>query len=1433
MDWTIGKHCVPGQASRPAGGFFRRLRQRRAILPAAALLLLGWAVSPAQAGMTLTGTDETVANQAILPSSAPTAVIAFNTSTTTPDNVTRTADSLTVTLTGVNNFSTSNIAAVYLCQDSGVTSGTFSYDNLGLGGSTGIPPTDGIYLTSRCLAYYGAANLPAGISTRLGGVATNMSFTSTIRSMGLPGNDTGGNAGADLFIVIQTSDSLQHRSSFRVSATYTPGIYPPATAQPTATVTVNTNTLTCEYYALNMTDRSDYHGWNWGMVHLGGVDGFPFGSGNIMGINTPYLLFGLNIAGPSGMTSSGNTTEYLSGLEVLFTNITGGAMFASHPIATYPDVSIWEDTNNNGVFDPTFEVTSGGAAGGDRLIGPPDTSGGPTGTQRAHNGGAMTPVIDGTNTNRTAYVASERAIDLEATADNRVDFFVCLTTDPSHIWVLSTPQYGEEFDADLNDNPVGTRSINFWYARQSGTDPVTGNTKAVLDVIRAAPDAGQVLGAPEPVAMTTAMAINKMQSPEGTIEADGFPAPIFNFNLADGTGLGANESIEQIRIWFSGAGFKPTDIMPLTDDEFSGVSLWWDNKTAGMAKADDQLGQFDPPQGVTWLGQTQNGQNLHSTTFNDTNLPLSSGSLTWYNGGDSTPWSPYNDTGPDYYVVLRPKAPIALPPNDYDWQDNPAHGHSTVGTVTGPNYRGPDLFVCVRANGMKNASYGGTWWERGIDFGDEMIATMKDPNDITFTRTGVNASPDQFPKSTTNTLQTIPLAYNVLTTRDNQPISPYYNTAVVGINLVAPDRTLFTGATVWRTLDSIAAAANGSAAFTVSPRPLTVGDTVTISGAGSYDGYRIVTVVNGDTFQVSPIGSVEAFAGGATVTGTSGTPPALTAVAAAGDGTALFTAAGHTLAVGQFATIAGTGAYDDLYVVTAVAGATFQVSPRYAAKRFASATVTGILGSTKLESVADTTAESAVFAAPGHQLVVGQPATITGTGTTDGLYVVTAANTAVGTFEVGPRYVGQAFVGATVTGAFDGTTPLESVATGAVGERAVFTALGHNLAVGETVTIAGTPSYDGQYVVTDSDPVLGTFQTAPRYVAETFGKVNGVLLTAVNFGPNGSALFTAPGHALSVGDPATISGTTKYLADNSYYDGDYVVTAVAGDTFQVAPPCTPIPLVGATVNVATPLNSVAAAANGSVSFTAPGHGLVAGGVATVAGAGSYDGQYIVTAVAGDAFEVVRRHLAQTFPAASINGTPMSVSVASAANGHAVFTAVGHGLSAGNTVTVSNASSYTGTYVVLTTTVDTFEVAPAYVAEQFAAVNGTKPLTAVTSGTNGRAVFTSPNHGLAVDATATISGTTVYDGTFVVTARTTNTFEVAPQGSTADYANGLVKTTLTNATQDGTNGSAYFTAPNRTLSVGDPVAIDGTANYDDDFYTVTGVSGGNLFWVAPT
>jgi hypothetical protein len=114
--------------------------------------------------------------------------------------------------------------------------------------------------------------------------------------------------------------------------------------------------------------------------------------------------------------------------------------------------------------------------------------------------------------------------------------------------------------------------------------------------------------------------------------------------------------------------------------------------------------------------------------------------------------------------------------------------------------------------------------------------------------------------------------------------------------------------------------------------------------------------------------------------------------------------------------------------------------------------------------------------------------------------------------------------------------------------------------------------------------------------------------------------------------------------------------------------------------------------------------------------------------------------------------------ADAGGGQVTVTSVNHGLSEGAAVTITGTTSYNGTFTATNITVDTFEITDTWVADDAAGL-WTKAITAAADGGGGQVTITSAAHRLANGTTVTITGTTDYNGDFVISAVTANTFEI--------------------------------------------------------------------------
>ena len=112
-----------------------------------------------------------------------------------------------------------------------------------------------------------------------------------------------------------------------------------------------------------------------------------------------------------------------------------------------------------------------------------------------------------------------------------------------------------------------------------------------------------------------------------------------------------------------------------------------------------------------------------------------------------------------------------------------------------------------------------------------------------------------------------------------------------------------------------------------------------------------------------------------------------------------------------------------------------------------------------------------------------------------------------------------------------------------------------------------------------------------------------------------------------------------------------------------------------------------------------------------------------------------------------------------------ITSAGHGLSNGNAVIISGTTSYNGTHSVSSVSTDTFVISVTFVADDATGNWELNPNPAANTST-----VTSASHGLSNGNEINITGTTGYNGTFVVSSVTTNTFIISKIFS-ADDATG--------------------------------------------------------------
>jgi len=498
----------------------------------------------------------------------------------------------------------------------------------------------------------------------------------------------------------------------------------------------------------------------------------PLAVPELCGLCIPYRVLGISLKGRS--TYSNGDDEYLKELTLIIedTGIPGNFDpshdLASHILSPYSNIALYKD-NGDGVFDPNTDtrILSSNASnpGGHVFISFLGFS--PEGNARWK----VTFNYDGGTT-------------LEKTADGKVDFFVVIATDPSHGWVTNRPYYGADFRIYIdhtisNGGIVVSRTVGENPPSNMYISPTLNRERDRVKDVRIALDI-------------------KPNTIDGPIEADGVPIPIFNINMTDSWGPFANnEALQWIRVWFKGTGgFKPNKLMPLSDDQDSGVSLWLDNKTSGVIGLPDTRA----------ISASDMLQSIHRLTIPDIFVPLDTSSLEWYNS-DGTKWSPTNDDPKNpndddkrYFVVLKPKNPIPLPDDDF---------------ISGPDYpgrqqnRGHDLFICIKPRGIsipETAYKSSNTFERGIDYGMSVSAAIgltkynDRPSiindypweDILFTNGfWARIFPDKDrdgiyePIEVTTMPATVPTFFTNLT-YPNQSVNKFTKTPVIGINLVAP-----------------------------------------------------------------------------------------------------------------------------------------------------------------------------------------------------------------------------------------------------------------------------------------------------------------------------------------------------------------------------------------------------------------------------------------------------------------------------------------------------------------------------------------------------------------------------------------------------------------------------------------------------------------------
>ena len=201
------------------------------------------------------------------------------------------------------------------------------------------------------------------------------------------------------------------------------------------------------------------------------------------------------------------------------------------------------------------------------------------------------------------------------------------------------------------------------------------------------------------------------------------------------------------------------------------------------------------------------------------------------------------------------------------------------------------------------------------------------------------------------------------------------------------------------------------------------------------------------------------------------------------------------------------------------------------------------------------------------------------------------------------------------------------------------------------------------------------------------------------------------------------------------------------------------------------------AGGGKVTVTSAGHGCSNGNLVTIRNTVNYNGDYIISNVTTDTFDITKAFVATetgTFSVTDSNGVPDKIgsdrrikvyvertssisafadggggnitAFSDAGGGKVTVTSAGHGCSNGEVVTISGTTNYNGVYTISGVTTNTFNITHAFVATE--------------TGTFKRGtIVTSANHGCKDGESIVISGTTNYNGTYTIFSVTTNTFRI--------------------------------------------------------------------------
>ncbi|MGQ0522216.1 MAG: hypothetical protein ACT4P8_00980 [Betaproteobacteria bacterium] len=244
-----------------------------------------------------------------------------------------------------------------------------------------------------------------------------------------------------------------------------------------------------------------------------------------------------------------------------------------------------------------------------------------------------------------------------------------------------------------------------------------------------------------------------------------------------------------------------------------------------------------------------------------------------------------------------------------------------------------------------------------------------------------------------------------------------------------------------------------------------------------------------------------------------------------------------------------------------------------------------------------------------------------------------------------------------------------------------------------------------------------------------------------------------------IGATATISGVQA----NTNLNGSRTITAVSGNTFEFScPGCGNTSGTGGQASVTAAVESTTAVA------TLAGHGYISGQSVTISGASptQFNGTFNITKLSDDSFSY-------TMAATGGNATGTILAAGNTTIATAT-TSVAHGFSAGQSVTISGATEFSGitdgssyngaNKIILSSPAPTSNTFSYSVGATALSANTASPVYAVRGGSTTVTVTTAVAHGFANGTTVNIQGSDIsgYNGSWIIgsAAGTTFTFNTA-------------------------------------------------------------------------